>query len=82
MQSIIKRPIFVKVINKTETDMTIKEYVLSKEAMEINDWINQINADGLSRFESEILSCADYFNKIMVDSVINPTNQFIKAINI
>lgn len=62
--------------------MTIRDYVNSKDAMSINSWVEQIKADGLSIYESLILSCADDFNKITVDLSVNPTEQFIKSVAI
>lgn len=57
--------------------MTIKEYIESKKKMSINQWIEQIKADGLEQYEKQIIVVADRENKI----IINHQASFLKAIN-
>lgn len=62
---------------------TIKQYVLTQPAMCINGWIEQIKKDGHEKNERIILSCADYFGKIELntnDLTVNET--FIKTIQL
>jgi hypothetical protein len=47
--------------------MSIKEFVQSQPKMGINDWIQCISNEGLSEYESLIISCADHMNKIIVN---------------
>lgn len=57
--------------------MTIGEYIESKKKMSINQWIEQIKADGLEQYEKQIIVVADRENKI----IINHQASFLKAIN-
>ena len=61
---------------------TIKDYVLRQREMTINEWIEQITIDKLSKHQSIILSCADHFNKISVDLSTSPLNDFINTITL
>lgn len=58
--------------------MTIKEYVLKFSPMGINNWILQIEKDGLKKHEETIIRCADEFGRITV----NKKASFLKSINL
>lgn len=57
--------------------MTVKEFVLNQKPMSINGWLNLIEASGLAEHEKLIISCAEYFDLI----VINHDANFIDCIN-
>lgn len=57
--------------------MTIKEFVMKQKPMGINEWLQLISNKGLTKFESNILNCAEHFNLI----TINHNAEFINAIN-
>lgn len=57
--------------------MTVKEFVLNQKPMGINGWLNLIESSGLAEYENAIISCAEYFDLI----VINHDANFIDCIN-
>ena len=57
--------------------MTIKEYTLSKKVMGINQWIEEINKDGLQEYESIIIKCADEFDMISINHLASFANTVI-----
>jgi hypothetical protein len=57
--------------------MTVKEFVLNQKPMGINGWLNLIEASGLVEHEKLIISCAEYFDLI----VLNHDANFIDCIN-
>lgn len=57
--------------------MTIKDFVLSKPVMSINQWLDLTKKLPVEK-QDLIIKAADYYNKI----IINHESDFIKAINI
>lgn len=57
--------------------MTIWQYVDNQKPMTCAAWVEKIKADGLERFESQIIACADMLHLI----TINHNASFTKAIN-
>ena len=57
--------------------MTIKQYLDKKPAMTCAEWCETIAADGLKKYESQIIAAADALNLVK----INKKADFIKAIN-
>ena len=49
--------------------MTIRDYVLKSKTQGINDWLAQIENDKMQKYESIIISCADYYGKITVSDI-------------
>ena len=56
--------------------MTIKEYLQNRPAKTCAEWAKTIAADGLTKYESQIIACADSLGLVK----INEKASFIKAI--
>lgn len=58
--------------------MTIREFVLSKNNMGINEWLEAIEHSNLKNHERAILECACHYNKI----TINHNASFVDSLNL
>lgn len=54
--------------------MTIKEYLKNKKPATCAAWVDQIKADGLGAYESQILTAADALGLVIVNHSANFQN--------
>jgi hypothetical protein len=55
-------------------DMTIKDYLQNKKPTTCAAWVDQIRADGLGAYESQILTAADALGLVIVNHGANFQN--------